>query len=82
MKPIDVKQSIYINFNKGNNKKGLKYKVGDNLRISKYKNMFAKGCVPNWSEEVFMIKEVQNTVPWTNVISNLEGEETAGKFYE
>ena len=44
--------------------------------------MFAKGCVPNWSEEVFMIKEVQNTVPWTNVISNLEGEETVGKFYE
>ena len=44
--PVDVKPSIYIDFNKENNKEGPKFKVGDNVRISKYKNTFAKGCVP------------------------------------
>ena len=62
MKPIEVKSSIYICFNKENNKAGYKFKVGNNLRISKYKNIFAKGYVPNWSEDVFVIKKVKNIV--------------------
>ena len=52
------------------------------MRISKYKNVFAKGYTPNWSEEVFLIKEIKNTVPWTYVISDLNGEEVIGKFYK
>ena len=52
------------------------------MRISKYKNIFAKGYTPNWSEEVFVIKEVKNTVPWTYVINNLNGENIIGTFYE
>ena len=65
MKPIDVGPSINIDFNKENNKEGAKFKVGDNVRISKYKHIFVKGYIPNWSEEVFVIKKVENTVPWT-----------------
>ena len=53
---IDVKSSTYIDFNKKNNK-DRKFKVGDHLRISKYKNIFANGYIPNWSEEVFVIKK-------------------------
>ena len=59
-----------------------KFKVGDHVRISKYKNIFAKGYMPNWSEEVFVIKKVKNTVPWTYAINNLNGEEITGTFYE
>ena len=63
VKPVDVKSSTYINFNKENNKEGPKFKSGDTVRISKYKNIFAKGYIPCWSEEVFVIKKVKNTVP-------------------
>ena len=52
------------------------------MRISKYKNIFAKGYTPNWSEEVFVIKEIKNTVAWTNVINDLHGEEIIGTSYE
>ena len=72
MKTVDVNPSIYIDFNKGNNKEGPKFKVGDNVRISKYENILANGYVPNWSEEVFMIKKVKNAVPWTYVINDLD----------
>ena len=82
MKPIDVKDNTYINTNKETNDKDPKFKVGDRARISKYKNIFAKGYTPNWSEEVFVIKKVKNTVPWTYVINDLNGEEITGKFYE
>ena len=71
-----------IDFNKENNKEGPKFKVGDHVRVSKYKNIFAKGYITNWSEEDFVIKKVKNTVPWTYVISDLNGEEIAGTFYE
>ena len=74
MEPIDVKSSIYIGFDKKNNKKYPKFKIGDYVRILKYKNIFAKGYISNWSEEVFVIKEVNNTVPWTYVINYLNGE--------
>ena len=63
-------------------KKILNLKVVDNLRISKCKNIFAKGYTPNWSEEVFAINKIKNTVPWTYVINDLNGEEITGSFYE
>ena len=71
-----------IDFNKENNEEGLKFKVGDNVRISKYKNILVKGYIPNWSELVFVIKKVKNTVLWTYVISDLNGEEIVKTFYE
>ena len=82
MKPVDVKRNMYIDFNKGNNKERPKFKVGDHWRISKYKNIFAKGYIPNWSEEVFLVKKVKNTVPWTYVTRDLKGEEIVRTFYE
>ena len=82
MKPVDVKLSIYIDFNKENNKEDRKFKVSDNVRISKYKNIFAKGYVLNWSEQDFAIKKNKNTVPRTYVIYDLNGEEMFGTFYE
>ena len=81
MKPIDVKDNTYINTDKKVNEKDPKFKVGDHVRISKYKNIFAKGYTPNWSEEIFVIKEVKNTVPWTYVTNDLNGEEITGTFY-
>ena len=59
MKPVDVKDNTYIDFKKEVNDKDPKFKVGDRVRISKYKNIFAKGYTPNWSEEAFVIKEVK-----------------------
>ena len=82
MKPTDVKDNTYINADKEINNKDPKFKVGDHVRISKYKNIFAKGYMPDWSEEVFVIKKVKNTVPWTYVINDLNGEEITGTFYE
>ena len=82
MKPIDVKDNTYINTGREVNDKGPKFKVGDHVRISKYKNIFAEGYTPNWSEEVFVIKKVKNTVPWTYVINDLNGEEVTGTLYE
>ena len=82
MKPIDVKDNTYINIDKETNDKDPKFKVGHHVRISKYKTIFAKGYTPNWSEEVFVIKKVKNTVPWTYVINDLNGEEIMGTFHE
>ena len=82
IKPIDVKYNTYINPSKEINTKDPKFKVCDHVRISKYKNIFAKGYMPNWSEEVFVIKKVKNTVPWAYVINDLNGEEITGTFYE
>ena len=63
-------------------KKYPKFKVGDHVRMSKYKNIYTKGYTQNWSEEIFMISKIKNTVPWTYVISDLNGEPITGKFYE
>ena len=82
MKSIDVKDNTYINTDKEVNEKNSKFKVCDHVRISKVKNIFAKGYTPNWSEEVFVIKEVKNTVPWTYVINDLNGVEITRTFYE
>ena len=82
IKPIDVKDNTYININKEINYKDPKFKVGDYVRISKYKNIFAKGYMPNWSEEDFVIDRMKNTVPWTYVINDLNGKKNTGTFYE
>ena len=82
MKPIDVTSHSYAEYNEDCNKKDPKFKVGDHVRISKYKNIFAKGYTQNWSEEVFVVSKIKNTVPWTYVVSDLNGEEITGSFYE
>ena len=82
MNPADVEDNTYINFNKEVNDKDPKIKAGDHVRISKYKNIFSKGYTPNWSEEVFVVSKIKNTVPWTYVINDLNGEEITGTFYE
>ena len=63
MKPIDVKSDSFAEYNENSNKKNPKFKVGNHVRISKCKNIFAKGCAPNWSEEIFIVSEIKNTVP-------------------
>ena len=79
MKPIKVKNNTYSNHIKEVNE-WTKFKVGDHVRISIYKNIFAKGYTPNWSEELFAIKEVKNTIPWTYVINDLNGEKLLEHF--
>ena len=82
IKPTDVTDSTHGDFTKEVNDKDLKFKVGDHVRISKYKNIFPKGYTPNWSEEVFVVSKIKNAVPWTYVINDLNGEEITGTFYE
>ena len=67
---------------KETNNKNPKFRIGDNVGISKYKNIFAKGNNPNWSEEVFVIKKEKNIMPWTYAINDLHGEKVFGTFYE
>ena len=74
VKPVDVKWDTYNDSSKEINNKDPKFKISDIVRISKYKNIFARGYVPNWFEEVFVITKVKNTVPWTYVIIGLKGE--------
>ena len=82
MKPINVKDNTYIDFGKEVHDNDPKFKVSDHVKISKYKNIFAKGYTPNWSEEIIVIEKIKNTVPWTYVINDLNGEEITGTFYE
>ena len=82
MKPINVKIDSFAEYDEESNEKYPKFKVGDHFRISKFKNVFAKGYTSNWSVEIFIVKEIKNIVPWTYVISDLNGEEIVGSFYE
>ena len=83
MKPIDVKSDSFPKYNEEFNKKDPRFKVGDHVRISKYKNIFAKEYTPNWSEEIFVVSKIKQTVPWTYIINNLNNEEITGMpFYE
>ena len=82
MKAIDIKYDFYAEYNVGSNNKDPKFKIGDHVRISKYQNIFAKWYAPNWSEKSFLISQIKNTVSWTYVIIDLNGEETVGTFYE
>ena len=80
MKPIDITGDSYAEYNENPNKKDPKFKVGDYVRISKHKNIFARGYTPNWSEEIFVFSKFKNTVPWAYVINDLNGEEITGSF--
>ena len=82
MKPVDVKSRTYNNSAKEFNDDGTEFKFDHIVRISKYKNIFAKDYVPNWCKEVFVMKKVKNTAPWTHVISDLNEEEIVGTFYK
>ena len=82
MKPVDVKSNTCIDSSKDINYKDPKFKVGDFVRISKFRDIFAKDYVPNWSEEVFVIKKVKNTVSLTYFFNDLNAEEFVGTFYE
>ena len=79
MKPVDVKPNIYTNSSKEINAKDSKFKIGDIVRISKYKKIFAKSYVPNWSK-VFDITKIKNAVPWIYAVSDLKDEEISGTF--
>ena len=82
MKPNDVTSDPYAEKNEDSNEKDPKFKVGDRVKISKYKKKFAKGYTQNWSEDVFVIGKIKNTVLWTYIISDLNGEPNTGIFYE
>ena len=82
MKPIDVTNDSFAEYNEESNKKDPKFKIGDHIRTSKYKNIFAKEYAPNWSEEIFISSKINNTVPWIYVISDMNGEDISGSFYE
>ena len=81
MKPIDVKNNkrVYIG---EHNEKDSRFKLGDSVRISKFKNVFAKGYTPNWSKEIFIVDKINDTVPYTYNIKDLNDEETTGTFYD
>ena len=74
MKPVDVKSSAYINSNKEVDDEDPKFKICDIVKISKCKNIFAKCNVPNWSEDVFVIKKVKNII-------DLNHKEIVGTYY-
>ena len=78
---VDVKSINYIDSSKEINDEDPKFEIGDIVRISNLKT-FTKGYVPNWSEDIFVIKKIKNTVLWTYVVSDLKGEEIVGTFYE
>ena len=82
MKPVAVKSSTYINSTKEINGEDSKFEIGDLVKISKYKNIFTKGYVPNWSEKIFVIKRVKNIVPWIYFISDVKCEKIIGTFYK
>ena len=82
MKPIDITDDSYAEYNEDFNKKDPRFNVGDHVKISKYKNIFAKGYAPNWLQEAFVVSKIKNAVPWTYVVSDLNGEGITGNFYE
>ena len=81
MRPIDIRDDSFAEYNEESNEKDPKFEVGDHVRISKYKNIFAKGYTPNWSEEIFVVKKIKNTVPWTYEINDLNKKLIIGSFY-
>ena len=80
IKSANVKDNAYIEFPKEFYDKHPKFKVGERVRISKYKKSFANGYTPNWSEEVSVIKEIKNVVPWTYVIGDINDEKLLEHF--
>ena len=82
MKPIDIgdnNKRVYID---ERNEKDSRFKVGDRVRISKFKNIFAKGYTPNWSKEIFIVDKINDTVPYTYNLKGLNDAEIIGSFYD
>ena len=81
MKPKDVgdNKRVYID---EHNEKDSRFKVGDRVRISKFKNIFAKGYTPNWRKEIFTVDKIDDTVPYTYNLKDLNDEEIIGSFYD
>ena len=81
MKPTDVKNNkrVYID---EHNEKDSRFKVGDRVRISRYKNIFAKGYSPNWCKEIFIVDKINDTVPYTYNLKDLSDKEIIGSFYD
>ena len=82
MKPKDVRNNNKIVYINKHNEKRSRFKVGDRVRISKFKNIFAKGYTPNWSREIFIVNKINDTVPYTYNIKDLNDEEIIGSFYD
>ena len=81
MKPIDVGDNKRVHIDE-HNEKNSRFKVGDRVRISKFKNIFAKGYTPNWSKEIFIADKINDAVPYTYNIKDLNAEEVIGSFYD
>ena len=81
-KLIDVTSDSYAEYNQYSNEKNPKFEFGYHVRITEYKNIFTKGYTQNWSEQVFVVSKIKNKVPWTYIISDLNGEPLTGSFYE
>ena len=83
MKPIDVKDNnnkrVYVD---KHNEKDSRFKVGDRIRISKFKNIFAKGYTRNWSKEIFIADKINDTVPYTYNLKDLNDEKIIASFYD
>ena len=82
IKPKDVgynNKRVYID---EYNEKDSRFKVGDRVRISKFKNIFAKGYTPNWSKEIFIVDKINDIVPYTYNLKGLNDEEIIGSFYD
>ena len=82
MKPKDVKNDKKAVYVEELNEKSTRFSVGDRMRISKFKNIFAKGYTPNWSKEILVVNKIKNTVPWTYELKDLNGEDIIGSFYD
>ena len=91
MKPIDIgdttKSSCLERNNKRvyideHNEKDSRFKVDDKVRVSRYKNIFAKGYTPNWSKEIIIVDKINDTVPYRYNIKDLNDEEIIGSFYD
>ena len=82
MKPKDVDSDDEAAYVEESNEKGARFGVGDRVRISMFKNIFAKGYKPNWSKEIFVVSKVKNTLPWTYELNDLNGAEIIGSFNE
>ena len=80
MKPTGDKASTYFDYDVKNNDKDPKFKAGNHVRILKYQNIFANFSTLNWSEDIFTIKRVQNTIPWTYIIEDFNRREIVKTF--
>ena len=81
MKPIDIGDNKRVHIDK-HNEKDSRFKVGDRVRISRYKNIFAKGYTPNWSKEIFIVDKINDTVSYTYNLKDLNDEEIIGSLYD